>query len=334
MANTASPPIDLKPEAWAWHLFGFVLPLTVVAGNLAGQLWTIAATVLVFVVYPVLDVVSGEARPARPPRENGRPFELFLLVHSLLNPLMIASLCYRIALDGNQWTLWTATLSTGVGTSVCGIVVGHELGHTRPGGVRWWLARFNLTLQLYSHFTVEHNHNHHRTVATKEDPVSAPRGRGLWVHILMAIPLQFVSAWRIENQRAVKAGRSAVFLRSPVFRWLVAQAVLVASLCWSLGGWVGLAFSGQAVVSIILLEYINYIRHYGLSREAGERQTEMHSWQTECRWSRWTLLELTRHPAHHLSASTPYWRLQPYSNAPRLPSGYYGVFWPCCIPPI
>ena len=27
--------------------------------------------------------------------------------------------------------------------------------------------------------------------------------------------------------------------------------------------------------------------HYGLLRDVGERQTEMHSWQSEERWSRW-----------------------------------------------
>jgi alkane 1-monooxygenase len=100
------------------------------------------------------------------------------------------------------------------------------------------------------------------------------------------------------------------------------------------GPWVLAAFLVHAAFAVFLLEYINYIRHYGLRREVGERQTELHSWQAEERWSRWTLLELTRHPAHHLKASEPFWRLRPYANAPTLPSGYYACFWIAVFPPL
>lgn len=100
------------------------------------------------------------------------------------------------------------------------------------------------------------------------------------------------------------------------------------------GPWVAGAFIFQAAFAVFQLEYINYVRHYGLEREIDERQTERHSWQTEQRWSRWTLLELTRHPAHHMKASLPFWKLRPYDEAPSLPSGYYGCFWLAVIPPL
>ena len=123
-------------------------------------------------------------------------------------------------------------------------------------------------------------------------------------------------------------------LRNPVIRGFIVQVLFVAGIYAGLGSAMTLAFLIQAGFAIFLLEYINYIRHYGLNREIGERQTEMHSWQSEERWSRWTLLELTRHPAHHLKASEPFWRLQPYDDAPSLPTGYYGCFWIALIPPL
>tara|TARA_B100000401_G_C52172366_1_gene423854 strand:- start:72 stop:464 length:393 start_codon:yes stop_codon:yes gene_type:complete len=110
--------------------------------------------------------------------------------------------------------------------------------------------------------------------------------------------------------------------------------VTIAGVWSSMGISAVSAFLAQALFAIFLLEYINYIRHYGLHREVGERQTEMHSWQSEERWSRWTLLELTRHPAHHLKASVPFWELKPYPNAPTLPTGYYGCFWLAVVPPL
>ena len=83
-----------------------------------------------------------------------------------------------------------------------------------------------------------------------------------------------------------------------------------------------------------MLEYVNYVQHYGLRRESGTRQSQMDSWQSDVRWSRWTLLELTRHPAHHLKPGLAFWQLITYPNAPTLPTGYYGLFWVCLFPPL
>ena len=65
-----------------------------------------------------------------------------------------------------------------------------------------------------------------------------------------------------------------------------------------------------------------------------ERQSKMHSWQSERRWSCWTLFNLSLHPAHHLKASEGWWDLQPYDGAPDMFSGYYGTFWPALFSPL
>jgi alkane 1-monooxygenase len=331
---------ELKPESWLFHLFGFVLPIAVILGNLVGGYYTLLGTVLALGLYPILDQLLGEAKPARPPPKSGRPFEVILVAHAILNPIIIATLLWRVTQDGNSWTLWAAGFSTGIAAGISGIVVSHELGHKKPKSAGWWLGRANLVLAMYAHFTTEHNYNHHKTVATDLDPASAKMGRGLWLHIAQTVPNQFLSSWRTEVSRAEKKGKSTLFLKNPVFLGVVVQATLAVAVYFAaeswfgVGKWVLVAFLYQAGVSIFLLEYVNYIRHYGLRRTVDERQTKMHSWQSEKRWSRWTLLELTRHPAHHLKASDPFWKLQPYEGAPNLPSGYFGIFWPCLIPPI
>lgn len=331
MMNEAS---TMKPESWAWHLLGFIIPLSVIAGNLLGGVWTLSCTVIALVIFPVLDLLSGEAKPARPPRESGFPFEAMLHVHSVLHWGVVGSLLWYALQTGNHWTTWAAMVSTGIGSGVSGIIVAHELGHKRPKSLSWWMGRGNLLLTMYLHFTTEHNHNHHRNVATIECAASAPKGRSFWVQYVMTLPLQLRSAWEIERARAEKKGKSTLFLLNGVFIGLVVQVGLCTLLYLNWGVMVWAAFVYQAAMAIFLLEYVNYIRHYGLRREVGERQTEMHSWQTECRWSRWTLLELTRHPAHHLKASLPFWQLQPYENAPTLPSGYFAMFWPSLLPPL
>ncbi|KPJ81689.1 MAG: hypothetical protein AMS19_07860 [Gemmatimonas sp. SG8_23] len=319
---------DGRPEAWTWHLLGLVLPLLVIAGNVAGGLWVWVGLAYVLGLGPILDVVCGRADRPRPPRTSGRPFQRLLYVHAAAQFVAVGTLLARASLEGPSWVTLGAALSTGVGSGVSGIIVAHELGHTKPRSFSWWVGRLNLLTVLYLHFTTEHNHTHHRLVSTPDDPASARYGESLWHFVARTIPGQFLDAVRIEDRK----GRTGV--RNRVLHGMMLQLGLVGGLVVAGGPWVAAAFAAQAAFAVFLLEYINYIRHYGLVRAVGERQTERHSWQAEERWSRWTLLELTRHPAHHLKASEPFWRLQPYEHAPELPSGYYGCFWIAVVPPL
>ena len=317
-----------KPESWLPHLSGLILPLVIISGNLLGGWFTIAGVVLALGIYPILDVLLGSAKQRGAVPESGRGFEVILLLGSLLPFIAIATLFHRAALDGSAWTTWAAAYSTGIGAGQ-GIIVAHELGHRKPRSGRWWLAKVLLFCVHYTHFTTEHNHNHHRNTAIHDiDPASAPYHRGLWMQVARTVPLQFISAVRINRER----GNSGV--RNPVLQGFALQVLTVMIVWQLLGQWVVLAWLMSAAFAIFLLEYVNYIRHWGLTREAGERQTHMRSWQTEARWSRWTLLELTIHPAHHMKASLPFWQLRPYEDAPNLPAGYYACFWPCLIPPL
>lgn len=288
----------------------------------------LAGFVFVEVVGPVLDVGLGRTEPARPPRDSGRPFEALLYAHALLHFVVLGTLVYRSSTDGAAWTTLGAALSTGLSSGVSGIIVAHEFGHRRPRSFAWWLGRANLLTVLYLHFTTEHNHTHHRHVATTVDPASARYGESLWAFLVRTVPGQFVDALRIEADK----GRTGI--HNPVLRGAALQVAAVLAVLFTAGPWATAALVGQAAFAVFLLEYINYIRHYGLERAGGERLSERHSWQSEERWSRWTLLALTRHPAHHLKASEPFWRLRPYPDAPELPSGYYGCFWLALVPPL
>ena len=228
--------------------------------------------------------------------------------------------------DGYTWTLFVAAISTGITTGISGIIVAHELGHKKRYSIRWYIGRLLLYFSLYSHFTTEHHYIHHRYVGTIKDPASAPRGRGFWHHFFQTVPNQFKSAWHIHVKQA------ASIISNTMLRDLLVQGILMIIILYIFGLSGLLAFVLQAVFSVYLLEYINYIRHYGLQREVGEKETEMHSWQSSMRLSRWTLLELSLHPAHHMKATVPFWQLQPYKHVHELPGGYYAMFWPAMIP--
>ena len=321
---------DLRPEPWALHLLGFITPFLVITGNLLGGAYTAMGVVFVWFVGPVLDIIMGESRNPRPERESGLPFKLLLWIHGLMHLLVLASF-FRFAYVEASLSFWllAAVLSTGLSAAASAIVTAHEMGHRKPKSLAHKLARLIMFSVNYSHFTTEHNHNHHKWVATEHDPASALKEEGLWLFWARAIPGQFVSSVRVNTRK----GRTG--LRNPSYQWLAAQfAALLYLFSLPHGDIMMIGWLGLSGIAILTLEYVNYIRHWGLRRGRDERQTEMHSWNTEARWSRWSLLELTRHSGHHLRASTPFWQLRPHPTAPELPGGYYACWWPCLIPAI
>ena len=316
------------PEPWAWHLLGLINPAVVIGGNLLAGPWVAAGVVYMLGLGPLLDLLLGKAARPRPPRENGRPFELLLYAHAILQLIAVGSLLLLSTREASLWITLIAAVSTGINSGASGLIVAHELGHRRKNSFAWWVGRLNLLSVLYLHFTTEHNRTHHKHVATVADPATARLGESVWWFVARTVPGQFLDAWKIHATR----GRSV--LTNPIARGLALQILLLGGILLAFGPVALAAFLVQAAFAVFLLEYINYLRHYGLHREVGARQTAAHSWQSEHRWSRWTLLELTRHPAHHLEASKPFWKLQPHEGAPELPAGYYGCFWVALIPPL
>ena len=318
-----------RPEAWGWHLLGLINPIVVIAGNLLGGPFVTAGVIYMLGIGPMLDVVLGKsALLQRPSRDSGRPFEVMLFAHALLQLLAVGTLLLLAAGGASVWIVVFAAVSTGINSGASGLIVAHELGHRRKKSFSWWISQLNLISVLYLHLTTEHNRTHHKHVATTADPATARYGESVWWFVARTVPGQFLDAWRLHAAR----GHSPI--TNPVARGAACEVLLVVSIAAFLSPIPALAFLIQAASAVFLLEYINYLRHYGLQRDVGSRQTAAHSWQSENRWSRWTLLELTRHPAHHLEAGKPFWKLQPYENAPELPSGYYGCFWVALIPPL
>ncbi|PDH26848.1 MAG: hypothetical protein CND01_03450 [Marine Group II euryarchaeote MED-G34] len=321
---------ELSPEPWPVHLLGLVNPMIVITGNLLGGAYTAMGVVFVWGIGPILDIVMGESKQARPPRESGLPFETLLWVHGIVHFVVLASF-FRFAYLEESISLWlvAAALSTGLSAATSAIVTAHELGHKKPKSPGWRLARLLLFSIHYTHFTTEHNHNHHKWVATDRDPASAHEEEGLWSFWLRTIPGQYLSSVRVHN------GKGRTGLSNPSYRGLILQvAAFGVILMLPQGQTMAVGWLILSTIAILTLEYVNYIRHWGLRRGEDERQTEMQSWNTEARWSRWSLIELTRHSDHHMRASVAFWQLRPHPGAPELPAGYYACWWPCLIPPI
>ena len=117
------------------------------------------------------------------------------------------------------------------------------------------------------------------------------------------------------------------------------QLAFVFGIYWLFGGIITLFFLIAALMGGLLLETVNYIEHYGLTREAtGDHQYERvqphHSWNSNHIIGRLMLFELSRHSDHHYLASRKYQVLRSYDNAPQMPTGYPGMILLSLVPPI
>lgn len=218
-----------------------------------------------------------------------------------------------------------------------GINVGHELGH-RVNRFEQILAKALLLTSLYMHFFVEHNKGHHKNVATREDPSSARLWEPVYTFYFRTIIYSYLSAWKIANHDSIKKRKRILSFSNEMIRMHIVQLALVALILFSFGWLVTLYFLAAAAIGIILLETVNYIEHYGLSRQRVaegryERAMPQHSWNSDRMIGRLMLFELSRHSDHHYLASRKYQVLRHHDDAPQMPTGYPGMMILSLFPP-
>ncbi len=223
--------------------------------------------------------------------------------------------------------------NTAFNASSIGITVAHELIHRKQIGFRA-LGIWNLFLVAYGHFYIEHIKGHHKYVGTPLDPATSKKNESIYAFFLRTIPGQFKSALHIEANRLKKENKAPFGLSNFVIAITVLEILFIVGITYFINWKAGVAFFVCSYISILILEYINYIEHYGLERGMSEKFGAVHAWQSDNIMSRNTLVELSRHSDHHMKASKPYYTLETHEESPILPSGYFGVIYLAFIPPL
>ena len=218
-----------------------------------------------------------------------------------------------------------------------GINVGHELGH-RVNRFEQRLAKASLLVSLYMHFFIEHNKGHHKNVATEEDPGSARLNEPVYMFYLRTIFFSYVNAWRIANKEVYKRKRRVIGFSNEMIQMQMIQLAFVGIIFMLFGWRITLYYLAAALIGILLLETVNYIEHYGLTRKKiapgkYERAMPHHSWNSDHIIGRLMLFELSRHSDHHYVASRKYQILRRHENAPQMPTGYPGMIILALFPP-
>lgn len=326
------------------YLIAYVLPFSAVLALWWGGAWAWASVLLAFGILPLVELwtpssSANVAPEAEAPRSRRLFFDLLLFANA---PLLFGIVTgYFVVLQNRPMHLAELiglTLSVGIVVGACGINVAHELGHRTTRGEQL-LSKILLLPALYQHFFIEHNHGHHKNVATDRDPASARYGETVYRFWLRSMSGGWRSAWAIENERLQRAGNTPLSIQNEMLRFQVFQLLWLAAV-WTVFGWQSLLGAiAIAIVGILLLETVNYIEHYGLRRrmlDSGrpEPVAPAHSWNSDHELGRIFLYELTRHSDHHYKATRKYQILRHLDESPQLPFGYPTSVLMALVPPL
>jgi alkane 1-monooxygenase len=317
-------------RTFALHLWAFVLPLANLAFLLTGPhvWWSALSWSLVIVVLVLMDNGAKPDHRQPPASLPSLPFDVQLYVLAglqLVNHVLVGVMASRLhvgslaALGTTLANLFSVILVSGVTAGYSGIVLAHQLVHRR------WRFAYNLGRLLL--VMVTYVRGHHPRVGTPEDPATARFGETLKEFIRRTIPAQFASAWHLEKVRLGDANMSfwdVRMLQHRVLQGVVAEVLVTLAYLIVFGPIAMVFFLVQARTAIVLLETVNYIEHWGITRST-RAVTPVDSWDTDNAFTLRTLVGLSRHADHHAQASRPYQALRYFEESPKMPFGYYGT---------
>jgi alkane 1-monooxygenase len=346
---------DMRMPGFRYTFYNFLLLLTF-CSFLAGKAWLWFGFLFLLCASVLGDRILPEDRSSIP---KPRPAFLNALLYSIL-PLLLANVLAFIwqmaphdwlglgawldrAFDWNllnrkmerSWMdEWGAVMSLGLLSASAGTNVAHELVHRTWDLKALVIGRWLLTLTFDTSFAIEHVYGHHAHVATSRDPATARRGESFFEFFPRSTWFSLVSAWYIERERLQKRGNGIWSWHNRFLRGQL-MTLAVPLLYCSVLGWRGLmlcllaGFFGKTY-----LELVNYIEHYGLTREPGSPVEPRHSWNSNHFFSSLILYNLTRHSHHHAKGHLPFWKLQAMPEAPMLPYGYMSMILIALVPPL
>jgi len=318
-------------------------PIAAFIAFVSTGVFTLLPAILLYVAVPLLELFISpdhnnfnEAEIES--RANDRYFDYFLYAFTFILVTVLLFFLYAIS-NPNLATLdfIGRTISMGV---LCGIAInlGHELGH-RPNRFEQFLGEIALLISFENHFLPYHNLGHHRFVATPKDPATARRNELVYTFWFRSQFGSYFQAWKFEFEKLRRRKVSIFSLQNRMLGYTLAQVIFVVTI-YIFFGWKTLfAFTIAAIIGKLMLETVNYIEHYGLTRKMDkkgkyERVMPKHSWNSDHVISRSIMLELSRHSDHHFKASKHYQILDSFDESPQMPTGYPGMMIFALISPI
>ncbi len=314
------------------YVFSLSPAIAVILGNFYGGIYTISNLVYSLVILGVLEWITPAFLSNKHTEKEDVIPKLVLYLHLPFQFFSLMSLFYGLYNHslGSIW-IFVAAFSTGLNSGTSAIVVAHEFIHCKKSWERQ-MGKLLLFSAGNIYFFIEHLIVHHKWVATEKDHATAKYGENLYHFFIRSVIGQIIGAYNQESLRLKAENKTAFSIHNYVIRQIILQGLFIIILFFTLGFIGVVAWFVQCLVANFLLEYVNYIQHYGLTRDEKQRTMEEHSWESNQFASRFVLVDLSRHADHHYYASKPYHTLIHYEKSPKLPSGYSGMFFIAAIP--
>lgn len=285
-------------DATKFEVFPLLLPLSAMAAPVSHPL---LAVIYAFVLIPLIDMWTGDDKSAAHPGKLSVETKvririahrrsMWALSHSLTRALhsfakahfrdllkyyvfvhyaMLLTVMHAVCTSMTLSTLAIVgiVLSLGVGASMS-FTVAHELVHSTDDTDRALSAALLLP-NFYMHWGRAHL-QHHAHVGTQKDPTTSRKGETVYAFWVRSIVGNIVNAYAAEWKRP-NGGR--------VITWILAPCALLLATFAAYGRSGAAVLLGQALVSVIMLETVNYIEHYGLVRESKGAVLPKHSWNS------------------------------------------------------
>ena len=324
------------------YLMAYTIPMSALFGILLLDWYSYITIIYVFVFIPLIEAIfsTNKTRFSKEEKNNrlkNKIFDWFLY----LNVPIVFGILFLSLYTLNNYSLETyeligIILSTGLVLATNGINVAHELGHRRSRAEKT-LSKILLLPCLYMHFFIEHNYGHHKNVATPDDPASAKKNQNLYSFWATSVIGQYIGAWKIQSEMLKRKKLSILSFENDMLYYSIFQFLYLCFLGILFGWSTSIYAICIAVISFLVLETINYIEHYGLSRQKIDGKYEKikntHSWNSDHKIGRIVLYELTRHSDHHFISTKKYQVLETKDDSPQLKFGYPSSMILAMIPP-
>lgn len=322
-----------------WILYLIPAVAILISKDIGIGYWT--TPVLVFIGLPLLDLLLGDSDQnfETLPKPKLKTGDLALILYCPVSLGLILFQAHRFSqINVSVFDKIGIVASTAICTGGLGITIAHELIH-RANKFENWTGRLLLAWVSYGHFAIEHVYGHHKNVGTPQDPVTARKGENVFGFYFRAVIKSFQSAWGIEANRLAQSKSSVFSLSNKIIQMGIITFLLGAGIMFLFGIQGLLFFILQAWGAFTLLEIINYVEHYGLSRrDLGGGKFEpvgpQHSWDSYKKLSNWFLINLQRHSDHHKYANRHFMVLRRNSEASQLPYGYPTMVLIALVPPL
>ncbi len=315
----------------AKYLLAFTIPLAVGLSIHWGGSWSFFAVIYGFVFLPWIEVILPlSAENIDPGLESqysaDSTYDWLLWLMVPVQYALLVQFCLKMSASEAMSVTGKIGIISAFGLA-CGVIainVAHELGHRKSKFERW-LSRALLATSLNWQFYIEHNRGHHHYVGTPGDSETSRLNENVYAFWMRALRDNLISAIQRDPLEMILGGSIELTLLACIYLYFGSEVLL--------------GFLGSALFGVLLLQSVNYIEHYGLTRKklasgAWEPILPRHSWNSSHPLSRTFLFELSRHSDHHAHATRKYQILRHLDDSPQMPLGYPAMILLAMIPPL